>query len=138
MEKYLYPTLRLMQFLHSNASERLPAAVDTMMAYSFFQQGMGMPRNRTEYDLVILRNTVYSSGDDLEYQLRNTSDAVEGLSSQLRKTSKKLETLCTLPNLYELGDMKQDEIDAKQAEIDALPKLYRDQISIDYDAFKFG
>ena len=25
MEKYLYPTLRLMQFLHANAGERLPA-----------------------------------------------------------------------------------------------------------------
>ncbi len=51
MEKYLYPTLRLMQFLHRNAGERLPAGVDTMMAYSFFQQGMGPPKNRTEYDL---------------------------------------------------------------------------------------
>jgi hypothetical protein len=38
MEKYLCPTLRLMQFLHANAGERLPAEVDTMMAYSFFQQ----------------------------------------------------------------------------------------------------
>jgi hypothetical protein len=27
MEKYLYPTLRLMQFLHKNAGERLPAGV---------------------------------------------------------------------------------------------------------------
>jgi hypothetical protein len=32
--------------------------------------------------------------------------------------------------------MKQDEIDAKQAEIDALLKLYKDQISLDYDTFK--
>ena len=93
MEKYLYPTLRLMQFLHRNAGERLPAGVDTMMAYSFFQQGMGPPKNRTMYDLEILRNTVSSSGDDLEDQLRNSSDAVDGLSSQLKKTLKKLETL---------------------------------------------
>ena len=107
MEKYLYPTLRLMQFLHRNAGERLPAGVETMMAYSFFQQGMGPPKNRTLYDLEILRNTVSSSGDDLEDQLRNSSDAVDGLSSQLKKTLKKLETLCALPNLYELGDMEQ-------------------------------
>jgi hypothetical protein len=136
MEKYLYPTLRLMQFLHANAGERLPAGVDTMMAYSFFQQGMGPPKNRTEYDLEILRNTVSSSGDDLEDQLRNSSDAVDGLSSQLKKTLKKLETLCALPNLYELADMEQEEIDAKQAEIDACLKLYKDQITLDYDAFK--
>jgi hypothetical protein len=136
MEKYLYPTLRLMQFLHANAGERLPAGVDTMMAYSFFQQGMGPPKNRTEYDLEILRNTVSSSGDDLEDQLRNSSDAVDGLSSQLKKTLKKLETLCALPNLYELADMEQEEIDAKQAEIDACLKFYKDQITLDYDAFK--
>ncbi len=47
-----------------------------------------------------------------------------------------METLCALPNLYELADMEQDAIDAKQAEIDALLKLYRDQITLDYDAFK--
>jgi hypothetical protein len=93
MEKYLYPTLRLMQFQQRNACERLPAGVDTMMAYSFFQQGIGPPKNRTEYDLEILRNPVSSSGDDLEDQLRNSSDAVDGLSSQLKKTLKKLETL---------------------------------------------
>ncbi len=29
-----------MQFLHANKGERLPAGVDTMMAYSFFQQEM--------------------------------------------------------------------------------------------------
>ena len=136
MEKYLYPTLRLMQFLHRNKGERLPAGVDTMMAYSFFQQGMGPPKNRTMYDLEILRNTVSSSGDDLEDQLRNSSDAVDGLSSNLKKTLKKLETLCVLPNLYEIADMEQDAIDAKQAEIDAHFKLYKDQITLDYEAFK--
>ena len=136
MEKYLYPTLRLMQFLHRNAGERLPAGVDTMMAYSFFQQGMGPPKNRTQYDLEILRNTVSSSGDDLEDQLRNSSDAVDGLSNQLKKTLKKLEAICTLPNLFELAEMNQDEIDAKQAEIDTYLQLYKNQITIDYDAFK--
>ncbi len=84
----------------------------------------------------ILQNIVSSSGDDLEEQLRNSSDAVDGLSSQLKKTLKKLETLCTLPNLYELAGMQQDEIDAKQAQIDACLKFYRDQITLDYDTFK--
>ena len=136
MEKYLYPTLRLMQFLHTNAGERLPAGVDTMMAYSFFQQGMGPPKNRTEYDLEILRNTVSSSGNDLEDQLRNSSDAVDGLSNQLKKTLKKLETFCKLPDTFELAEMSQDELDTKQAEIDTCLQLYKDQITIDYDAFK--
>jgi hypothetical protein len=47
-----------------------------------------------------------------------------------------LKTLCALPNLYELADMEQEEIDATQAEIDACLKLYKDQITLDYDAFK--
>jgi hypothetical protein len=32
--------------------------------------------------------------------------------------------------------MEQDAVDAKQAEIDASLKLYKDQITLDYDAFK--
>ena len=47
-----------------------------------------------------------------------------------------METLCELPNTFELAEMSQDELDAKQAEIDTCLQLYKDQITIDYDAFK--
>jgi hypothetical protein len=36
-----------------------------MIAYSFFNQGMRLPRNRTEYDLDVLRNSVFSAGRDI-------------------------------------------------------------------------
>jgi hypothetical protein len=58
MEKYLYPTLRLMQ-----APTRRGGHDDGIL-----QQGMGPPKNRTEYDLEILRNTVSSSGIYFETQ----------------------------------------------------------------------
>ncbi len=40
-----------MQFLHVDAGERLPAGADMIMEYFFFQQGVGMSQNQTEYDL---------------------------------------------------------------------------------------
>jgi hypothetical protein len=59
VETYLYPTLRVMQHLHSNKGqyEYIPGGVESMIVYSFFHQGGGAPKNRTEHDLKILRNT---------------------------------------------------------------------------------
>ena len=64
MEKYLYPTLRVMQHLHSLKGdyEHLPGGVASMIVYSYFQQGGGVPQNRTERDLRLLRNTVFPDG----------------------------------------------------------------------------
>jgi hypothetical protein len=57
MEKYLFPTsLHVMQYLDENTEKKLPGGVESMIAYSFFNQGMCLPRNRTEYDLEVLRN----------------------------------------------------------------------------------
>jgi hypothetical protein len=36
--------------------KRLPGGVSSMIAYSFFNQGSRLPRNRMEYDLEVLRN----------------------------------------------------------------------------------
>jgi hypothetical protein len=52
-EKFLYPTLRVMQHLHSNKGQYdyIPGGVESMIVYSYFHQGMGSPPNRTERDL---------------------------------------------------------------------------------------
>jgi hypothetical protein len=46
MKKYLYPTLRVMQKLHSlkGEYEYLPGGVESMIVYSYFHQGGGVPR----------------------------------------------------------------------------------------------
>jgi hypothetical protein len=58
MEKYLYPTLHLMHYLHKNTVKNFPGGVESMMAYSFFLQGQSLPKNRTMHDLTVLRNSV--------------------------------------------------------------------------------
>jgi hypothetical protein len=50
MEKYLYPTLRVMQHLHKHKGQcdYLSGGVESMMVYSYFHQGGGIPKDRTE------------------------------------------------------------------------------------------
>ena len=50
MEKYIYPTLRVMQYLLSAKGkyEYLPGGVESMIVYSYFHQRGGNPPNRTE------------------------------------------------------------------------------------------
>jgi hypothetical protein len=86
MEKYLYPTLRVMQHLHSLKSQYdyIPGGVESMIVYSYFHQGGGVPKNRTERDLRVLRNTVFPAGSDLPDQLRINAEVTEGISTHLR------------------------------------------------------
>jgi hypothetical protein len=39
MEKYLYPTLYLMRYLHERGEKNLPGGIESMITYSFFAQG---------------------------------------------------------------------------------------------------
>ena len=52
MEKYLYPTLRVMQHLHRQKGlhDYIPGGVESMIVYSYFHKGGGIPKNRTERD----------------------------------------------------------------------------------------
>jgi hypothetical protein len=89
MEKYLYPTLRVMQHLHRHKGcyDYLPGGVESMMVYSFFCQREGIPQNRTKRDLSVLRNTVFPAGSDLPDQLRTNVEVTEGISTHLRSRS---------------------------------------------------
>ncbi len=57
MEKYLYPTLRVMQHLHEHKGryDYIPGGVESMIVYSYFHKGGGIPQNRTERDLRVRR-----------------------------------------------------------------------------------
>ena len=136
MEKYLYPTLRVMQHLHSHKGQYdyIPGGVESMIVYSYFHQGTGIPQNRTERDLRVLRNTVFPAGSDLPDQLRVNAEVTEGISTHLRSTLRRLREITALPSIDRLGDMTAEQLDERQAEIDALISLYTDQISKDYQA----
>ncbi len=132
MEKYLFPTLHVMRFLDENTRKRLPGGVESMIAYSFFNQGMRLPRNRTEYDLDVLRNSVFSAGRDIPQQLQSSAEVNEGISSHFRSTFRRLREATTLPDLNQLDGYDQTKLDERQAETDALIKIYSNQVSADY------
>jgi hypothetical protein len=134
MENFLYPTLRVMQHLHGKRCqyEYTPGGVESMIVYSFFHQGGGAPKNRTEHDLRILRNTVFPAGSDLPDQLRTNVEVKEGLSTHLRSTLRRLRELTALPSIDKLGDMTAESLDERQAEIDALLGIYSEHITKDY------
>jgi len=136
MEKYLYPTLRVMQHLHKHKGQYdyIPGGVESMMVYSYFHQGGGIPKNRTEHDLRVLRNTVFPAGSDLPDQLKVNAEVTEGISTHLRSTLRRLKEITALPSIDRLGDMTAETLDERQSEIDALIGLYTDQITKDYQA----
>jgi hypothetical protein len=110
MEKYLFPTLHLMRFLHENTAKNFPGGIESMMAYSFFLQGQSLPKNRTQHDLTVLRNSVLTSGDDIYQQLTVNAEVVDGLSAQMRSSLKRLQVACTLPSHENLVDMGQARV----------------------------
>jgi hypothetical protein len=135
MQKYLYPALCLMQYLQDKADKNLPGGIDMRIVYSFFLHGSAMPRNYTIHDLDALRSTALSAGDDIPAQLRSSAEVVDGLSSHLRSTLRRLQKATTLPDYDNLADIDQDKLEVRQSEIDTLIKLYTDQITRDYNAF---
>ena len=136
MEKYLYPTLRVMQHLHRHKGQYdyIPGGVESMIVYSYFHKGGGIPKNRTERDLRVLRNTVFPAGSDLPDQLNVKAEVTEGISTHLRSTLRRLKEITALPSIDRLGDMTAETLDERQSEIDALIGLYTDQITKDYQA----
>jgi hypothetical protein len=126
MEKYLYPTLFLMRYLHERGEKNLPGGTESTITYSFFAQGH-MTQSRTAHDLSVLRNTVFPAGLDLDFQIRDNKEGVEGLCSQIRSTLKRLKEVNDLPSWDKLVDGGQEMLDKRQEEIDSLLKLYTDQ-----------
>jgi hypothetical protein len=103
----LYPTLRVMQHLHSHKGQYdyIPGGVESMVVYSYFHQGGRIPQNRTERDLRVLRNTVFPAGSDLPDQLRVNAEVTEGISTHLRSTLRRLKEITVLPSIDRVGDI---------------------------------
>jgi hypothetical protein len=132
MEKYLYPTLYLMRYLHERGEKNLPGGIESMITYSFFAQGH-MTQSHTAHDLSVLKNTIFSTGLDLDFQIRDNKEITEGLCSQLRSTFKRLKGANDFPSYDKLVDGGgQELLDKRQEEIDSLLKLYTDQATRDY------
>ena len=110
--KSTYPTLRVMQELHSlkGRYEYLPGGVESMIVYSFFQQGGRVAQNLTEQDLRLLRNTIFPAGSDLPDQLRVNAEVTEGLST-LRSTLRRLRDMTVMPSIDNLENMTAETLD---------------------------
>jgi hypothetical protein len=80
-----------------------------MIVYSFFLQGSIMPRNRTIHDLEALRGTAFSAEYNTPAQLQTSAEVVDGLSSHLRSTLRRLQKATLLPDYDNLADMDQDK-----------------------------
>jgi hypothetical protein len=136
LEKYLYPSLYLRHYLQDKADRNVPGGIDMMIVYSFFLRGSAMPRNRTIHDVEALRSTALSAGDNIPAQMLTNAEVVDGLSSHLRSTLMRLQKATIMPDYDSLADMDQDKLEVRQSEIDTLIKLYTDQITRDYNAFR--
>jgi hypothetical protein len=125
-----------MRYLHERAGRDLPGGNESMITYSFFTQEYTLPQSRTSHDLSVLRNTVFSAGDDLHFQMQDNGEIAEGLSTQLRPSLKRLKEVNTLPSWNDLVDGGQEKLDKRQKDIDSLLKLRVGQATKDYDTFK--
>jgi hypothetical protein len=76
MEKYLYPTLYLMHYLHERGENNLPGGIESMITYSFFAQGQSLPQSRTMHDL-ILRTEEYCFPYRIRFELSDTGQQRE-------------------------------------------------------------
>jgi hypothetical protein len=112
------------QHLHKHTSkgqyDYIPGGVESMIVYSYFLKGGGIPQNRTERDLRVLRNTVSPAGNDFPDQFRINAEVTEGISTYLRSTLRRLREITAMPSIDKLGDMTAETLDERQAEIDAL------------------
>jgi len=86
--------------------------------------------------LEVLRNTVFSAETFVAEQMRTDKEVSDGLSAHLKATIRRLKQATILPDYDHLSDMNQDQLDERQAGIDALIKLYTDQVTRDYNMFR--
>jgi hypothetical protein len=69
MEKYLLPTIKLMEHLRKHKISEFPGGLELAAIYSFFLQGQLSPKERVKTDLEVLRATTATDDFDLMGQL---------------------------------------------------------------------
>jgi hypothetical protein len=90
LEKYMYPTIKLMQHLQErggNIANNLPGGgIETMPLFSFYLQGQIYPKERAQEDLEFLKAVTLTSDDDLCDQDRSEVQQVDTAHMQMRKS----------------------------------------------------
>jgi hypothetical protein len=78
----------------------------------------------------------FTSGDDIYQQITVNVEVVDGLSAQMRSSLKRLQVACTLPSHENLVDLAQEWLDERQAEAESLVRLFLEQVTNDFNAFR--
>ena len=141
MEKYLYPTIKLMHFLEerrTNIPGNLPGGIEAMALYSFYLQGQVYPRERTQQDLDALHAATSTADHDLTTQIRSELGYSDHVGFQMRTTLANLQKAFQLPQYDELLIKGENYLHEKQEEVDRLIALYDIQHSADYETSKFN
>ena len=85
MEKYLFPTIKLMDYCRKKGMQTFPGGIEVMVLYSFYLQGQVYPRDRTLQDLETLKATTLTADHELLQQIRSEVAHADTVSSQMRK-----------------------------------------------------
>jgi hypothetical protein len=129
MEKYLFPTLNVMRYLHEFTAQMLPGGVESMIAYSFFN-----PRNRAQYDIDVLKNSTFSAGRDIPQQLQSsaevTEDAFPPICVQRLDDCAKQQPFLISTNWMVM--IRLNLMNARLKSMLCLIKIYSNQVSADY------
>jgi hypothetical protein len=102
MEKYLFPTIKFMDYCREKGMQSLPGGIEVMALYSFYLQGQVNPRDRTYQDLEALRATTLTADHELLQQIRSEVAHVDTSSNQMRNTLIALQKACVLPEYDDL------------------------------------
>jgi hypothetical protein len=136
MEKYLFPTIKLMDHCREKGTQSFPGGIEVMALYSFYLQGQVYPRDRTFQDLETLRATTLTADHELLQQIRSEVAHVDTSSSQMRNTLLALQKACVLPEYDDLMMQGQEGLLKRQEAIDRLIALYNMRHQADYAATK--
>jgi hypothetical protein len=138
MERYLYPTIKLMQHLQKKGGNHLPGGIQTMAMYSFYLQGQLYPKQRAQEDLEVLKAATLTSDDELCNQVRSETQQVENAHTQMRNILYNLQKAVTLPEYDDLLLKGANFLHERQEEIDRLIALYDIQHTADFTTAKFN
>jgi hypothetical protein len=132
MEKYLLPTIKLMEHLHANGLHELPGGLEVAAIYSFFLQGQLYPKERVKEDLEVLKATTITDDFDLRGQLQSEAANVEATAAQMRTILLNLQKACSLPEYDDLLMKGKEYLHKKQEEANNFIALYLPQHQSDY------
>ncbi len=132
MEKYLLPTIKLMEHLHANGLDDLPGGLEVAATYSFFLQGQLYPKERVQEDLEVLKATTITDDYGLKGQLQSEAANVEATAAQMRTILLNLQNACSLPEYDNVLMRGNEYLHKKQEEINSIIALYLTQHQADY------